>query len=108
MTALNIGGQEPASYRDWIKQEALAVKTDGCTMSLDIFLHCCYEHDLAYYYGRDPRQAFEMGWEKAERISRGEADRRYRSCNPHWLRYRWWLLCGGGWLAWRNHRKVRP
>lgn len=107
------------AYWEWVKEQALLIKTDGCTGVIDFRKHCCYEHDLGYFYGRDPRHAFACrntlispdrdveAWTLAAKISRSEADARFRQCNPI-AKWRWIGVRLGGWNAWRKHRKERP
>jgi hypothetical protein len=102
-----------SEYYDWIKAEALKINSDGCSRVLDIHKVCCYEHDLAYFYGRDPQKAYVVGWGLAAKISRSDADEYFKHCNllmgPSALA--WWRWMGvrlGGWNAWRKHRKERP
>lgn len=95
-------------YREWVRAEAAKVKSDGCSHALEVARDCCLEHDLGYYYGRDPRSAIKVGWELAERVDRSFVDHRFRDCNPNILRYRWWGVRIGGWNPWRKHRKLRP
>lgn len=70
-----------ASYKEWVIQEAAKINTDGCTKALDWNLWCCYEHDLACHYGKDPEDAFHVGWLEAPYLRRKEADRRFWRCN---------------------------
>lgn len=110
-------------YGEWLVSQAKAIKSDGCSRVADINLVCCYEHDLGYYYGRDPREAYRLvpqsgpaSWSLAAKISRSEVDARFRDCNlkmdPVWFDgdayLRWVGVRLGGWWAWRKHRKVRP
>lgn len=67
-------------YRAWVKREAKAVGSDGCTFVSELYHICCLEHDLGYRYGLDPRSAYMVGWEKARPIARAEVDRRFREC----------------------------
>ena len=102
-----------ADYWTWIKQEALKAKSDGCTHALEIRVNCCYEHDLAYYYGRDPKDAYQIScthpevdpWESAVVISKVSADWRLGSCSHLWWRVPATLLGGLG--IWRAKRKLR-
>ena len=106
------------TYWTWVRAEASLIKSDGCSKVADIHKDCCYEHDLAYHYGRDPRASYAIkSWSLAAKISRSEADARFRKCNQELSSlgkasplagWRWLGLRVGGWLAWRNHRKVRP
>lgn len=100
-----------AAYIKWVIEQAKLVGSDGCTVVADIYLPCCYEHDLGYHYGKDPRQAFRYGWDRAAFISRGEVDKRFRECiqagSPvgKWspVSYiRWLGVRIGGWWAWKH------
>ena len=111
-------------YWDWIKAEALAIKSDGCTKVIDFRRECCHLHDLAYWYGRDPKDAYRLYlndepkyWADAGTINRGQADAMIKQCyhdksvvngfSPFvWTRWIGTRL--GGWVAWRKYRKVRP
>jgi hypothetical protein len=112
-------------YWDWIKTQAFGIKSDGCTGVRDFRLRCCYEHDLSYFYGRCPQSAYLAWqadpksdvWSLAGKITRSEADARFRKCNQDlspvgeespmaWMR--WIGVRLGGWNAWRKHRKARP
>jgi len=111
-------------YPDFIRTEAEKIGSDGCTLVADFRKFCCEEHDLAYYYGKDPREAYRHYlneardcWFDPPRISREEADRLFReciqSCSPvkggsplAWVR--WLGVRAGGWNVWRKHRKERP
>lgn len=106
-----------STYTEWVTAEAKAINSDGCSKVTDIHKICCYEHDLAYHYGRDPREAFQLGWEKARKIDRGYADGVFRECNQTQSKlkdgspmalWRWLGVRLGGWNAWRKHRKLRP
>lgn len=98
---------EDDKYREWVREEARWIDSDGCTKSLEIHKDCCLEHDLAYFYGRDPRWAFLYhSWSMAPSISRAEADKRFWDCNGLLYRYVAVRLLGGG--IWRRHRKLRP
>lgn len=67
-------------YLAWVRQEAKRMKSDGCTGVADAHVDCCYEHDLAYRTGKDPRSAFRNGWQDAPILPRSEADARLRRC----------------------------
>lgn len=101
-------------YKDWVVSEATNIKSDKCTFALDVHTWCCYEHDLACSYGKDPREAyrlykegFEDVWRLAAFIKRSEADKRFRLClQEHsklgkWSPMSWWRWVGvriGAWL----------
>lgn len=110
LASLSAAGEDPRLYMEWIRREAKAINSDGCSHVLEIHKDCCYEHDLGYYYGRDPRQAYKLDdWSLAARISRKEVDARFEACNgPLMGWYRWLGVRIGGWNIWRKHRKLRP
>lgn len=98
-------------YWEWVKEEAELVGSDGCSWVSELYQVCCYEHDLAYRYGKDPRQAYLKDWTRAGFIDRAEADRRFRDCirahsalgafSP--LAFvRWIGVRIGGWWAWKH------
>jgi hypothetical protein len=100
-------------YWAWIKEEAQKAGSDGCTHALEIRVKCCWEHDLAYFYGRDPRDAYRISieypgvdpWESAAKISKVSADLDLGRCSKLWWRVPAVLL--GGLAIWRKKRKVR-
>jgi len=106
------------AYWDWVKVECRKIKSDGCSKVTQAFKFACEEHDLSYYYARDPRDAYKWylasaldPWKLAKPITRGQADGlmadRQQAAGPvGWLfsTWRWAGLRIGGWLAWRNHR----
>jgi hypothetical protein len=105
------------SYIDWVKEEAVKINSDGCSNVSEWHRECCLEHDLGYYYGRDPHHAYRVGWVDADRIDRGTVDQRFLNCmqaaSPlHKLSprsaVRWLGVRVGGWKAWHSHRKLRP
>ena len=111
-------------YWDWVTAEALAIKSDGCTKVVDFRRECCHLHDLAYYHGRDPKDAYKRYlvdestyWQIANRINRKQADQCIKQCYHDksllngisplvWTRYIG--VRAFGWWPWRNHRKLRP
>lgn len=75
------------AYKEWIASEAKAIGSDGCTVVSELFQWCCFEHDLAYTWKKDPRRAYALHrsrdknpWNNAPPISREEADLRFREC----------------------------
>lgn len=111
-------------YWDWIEAEAKAINSDGCTLVTELFRPCCLQHDLGYYWAKDPRDAYvkwlqlaiENPWQEARTVGRDEVDIQFRDCiqsksrvehfSPiSWLRYVGVRI--GGWWAWRKHRKSR-
>lgn len=85
------------SYWEWIKDEAAAVGSDGCTGVSDWHIECCWEHDLACHYNKNPRSAYEIymareghrveamnPWSYAEDMTRRQADYAFADCNLDW------------------------
>lgn len=75
-------------YWVWIRQEAERVGSDGCTFVSEWNQACCFEHDLACRFGRDPYSAFVLAlngdanpWLHAPHMSRRKADKMFRACN---------------------------
>jgi hypothetical protein len=91
-----VGPEDGASlaYQEWIISEALKIHSDKCTFAKDWNVWCCYEHDLACHFKKDPRSAFQLqSWALAVPLSRKEADRRFWRCNRRqepsaWGRFR--------------------
>lgn len=95
--AETVGAQESASLEDkywlWVKAEAAKIGSDACTHAKDWNVQCCYEHDLACHYKKDPKSAFQaylkgfgmLGkddvWFYAKNMSRKEADKAFTGCN---------------------------
>ena len=78
-------------------------------MALECGKKCCWEHDLAFYYGRDPRHAFLcQDWTLADPIGFMETNNRFAGCLPWWLKYRWVAVTVGGKRLWDYHRSRRP
>jgi hypothetical protein len=110
-------------YWDWIRSEAAANGTDGCTGVTAISIDCCYEHDLAYQFAKDPRDAYRHSydpdvapgeqWIEAKPITREEADARFRQCLSNrsawgnWsfvALYRWAAVRWQGQRSWDRYR----
>ena len=107
-------------YWDWIRSEAKFIKSDGCTLVSELFRKCCLQHDLAYYYAKDPRDAYLKmllghtdNWSVASSITRKQADGQFKSCirgcsklgkwSPIGL-VRWLGVRIGAQSAWNTHR----
>lgn len=104
-------------YKDWVKQEAAAIGSDGCTVVSEIYHWCCLQHDLCYHYARDPRDAYKVGWPAAKPITRAESDRLFRECmqslspmkkGSPLAFWRWLGVRAGGWKPWRDARANDP
>jgi len=106
-------------YWAWVKTECRKIKSDGCSKVTQAFKFACEEHDLCYYYAKDPRVAYALYckgsldyWVEADDISRAEADslmaeRQREKGLIGWL-FSTWRYAGlriGGWKAWRDHRR---
>ena len=76
-------------YIEWVKKEAAKINSDGCTAVSEWHQWCCFEHDLACHYGKDPRKAIIVGWDAAPNLSRREADKRFAACNFKMSRNAW-------------------
>lgn len=83
------------SYWKFIEDEAKRMGSDGCTGVNEWHRECCYEHDLACYFERNPRSAYERyctgpyepparWWQTAEPMTRREADYMFGKCNLEW------------------------
>jgi hypothetical protein len=77
----------------WCEAEARKINSDGCTAVSEWHERCCFEHDLACHYGKDPRAAALAAskgvpnyWEVAPKLSRRDADKRFAGCNFHMSR----------------------
>ena len=108
-------------YWDWIKIEAKAIASDGCTKVIDFRKKCCEEHDLAYYYAKCPRDAYRLylegasePWREAKPIGRSQADGFIRDCYKREAEVSWFPLLSwtrwigtrvGGLKAWNRHRE---
>jgi hypothetical protein len=107
-------------YWAWIRSEAALIDTDGCSLVTNARVECCFEHDLAYYYAKDPRDAYRQWraevldyWLVTDPIEREEADRRFRNCHQNrnllgryspMALYRWLGVRWKAQKAWDNHR----
>lgn len=112
-----------ALYWDFIRSEAALIGTDGCSTVTGLRVECCHEHDLSYYYAKDPRSAYRLWreglsdyWGFAAVMTRREADARFRQCQQQrsalgrysplsWVR--WLGVRIGGTGAWNDHRAAR-
>jgi len=94
-----------ATYWEWVRSEAALIDSDGCTGVSGLFLECCWEHDVAFFHGKDPRAAYRLFndlpelsrvnlWLHAPDISFEDANARFKKC--HIQRTKW------GWLGWIN------
>lgn len=107
-------------FWDWIEQEAALIKTDGCSKVSGAYRKRCRVHDLSYFYGRDPVDAYKRYaagdpeyWFNAHAITRATADADFRRgiqadsalgfFSPV-AAWRWIGVRLGGKGAWEDHR----
>lgn len=108
-------------YWGFVRQEAKAIGSDGCTLVSELYHDCCSQHDLGYRYGKDPRSAYALYladtpnyWVHARDVDRSFIDTQFRECiqvksklgrfSPiSWLR--WTAVRAGGWKPWRTYRR---
>ena len=107
-------------YWDWVSQEAVLVKSDGCSKVSGAFRKHCRVHDLAYFYAKDPVAAYKRYldgdpdyWANAPAITKAQADADFRRgmqsdsafgfFSPL-AAWRWLGLKMGGQGAWDAHR----
>lgn len=110
------------SYYAWVRAEAAAIGSDGCTVVSEIYGWCCLQHDIAYYYAKDPVDAYQCYisgqaeyWKNAAPITRDQADAQFRDCmkaksvlngaSPI-AHIRWVGIVLLGKWAWNKHRKA--
>ncbi len=107
-------------YWDWVRSEAALIDSDGCSKVSGLCHECCWEHDLAFYYAKDPRDSYRHylagaleEWALAKPITFDEANARFRKCHVSrtklgWLNPMvWWRYGGVRWgakSAWDDHR----
>lgn len=83
------------SYWKFIEDEAKRLGSDGCTGVSDWHRECCWEHDLACHYGKNPRDAYaaycehpniptDILWKHTNDMTRREADIAFGKCNWEW------------------------
>lgn len=86
-------------YWSWIESEAALIESDGCTKASGFQLCCCWEHDLAFYYATDPRDAFrrwrehddgDRAWKDAAPVTFEAANEDFRRCHAQRSRLGWW------------------
>lgn len=92
MTHVLTSPSSDAAYWAWVRAEAAAIDSDGCTGVADWNLDCCLEHDIACERLKDPRLAYviarlhpdwprETVWLHTPVLRDGERDARFRDCN---------------------------
>jgi hypothetical protein len=80
------------SYWAFIVREAAHVNSDGCSCVSEWHEYCCFEHDLACHYGKNPRSAYAHYcndetcdfWGRADSMGRRKADYMFGDCNYQW------------------------
>jgi hypothetical protein len=114
----------PPYYLDWLRSEATLIDTDGCSNVTGFNVVCCLEHDCAFHYGRDPRDAYRKHldgsfhpWVDAAPITFNETNRRFKRCHQAYSKFgqyspfAFWRFLGVQWFSkgvWDRHRKDRP
>ena len=110
------------SYWAWVRAEAAIIGSDGCTLVSELYRKCCLQHDIAYYYAKDPTDAYQNYingqkdyWENATNFSKEQADAQFRECmrqisvlngaSPIAF-IRWLGVKVLGKWAWEKHRKA--
>ena len=113
-------------YWNWIESEAALIESDGCTRVSGLFRECCWEHDLAFRYGKDPRSAYLIwirsgdrvrAWTEADPISFDKANSDFKNCHIQRTKlgilsflnpFSWWRWRGVQRLSrgiWDRHRE---
>jgi len=105
----------------FVEHEAELIKTDGCSKVSGAFRRRCRLHDLAYFYGKDPVDAYKRYiagdlnyWANAAPITKAQADADFRRgmqadsplgfFSPVAL-WRWAGVKLAGQAAWDAHRE---
>lgn len=93
------------TYWEWIRSEASLVDTDGCTGVSGLRIECCFEHDLAFRTGKEPRDAFRLArlgsldpWGEAKRTTFEQANERFLHCLQ--TRSKWGFYSPMAWWRW--------
>jgi hypothetical protein len=119
------------NYIHWLRAEATLIDTDGCSAVSGLKVECCYEHDLSYFYAKDPREAYRrrngalpgssLVWSNTPPITFEETNRRFRKClqarsklgrySPmalwRWAGVAWFPASRASWDAHRQREKVQ-
>ena len=81
-------------FREWVRQEADLIGSDGCSFATGARRICCDLHDLHYFFGRSAGSAYRLYlqgvrdyWAEADVITRAFADDEFIDCNRResWL-----------------------
>ena len=94
-------------YWEWVRSEAALIGTDGCSAVMGFHVECCFEHDLGFRRGKDPRAAYVLWrdgepdyWLKAAAITFEEANARFRRCHQNRSKFgRWSPMALWRWLG---------
>lgn len=75
-------------YWELVRTIAKSINSDGCTVVLDVFVDCCYEHDIHFRFGRKIRLL--SGKADGEKLTFNEANQSFKKCiqQNSWLK-RW-------------------
>lgn len=108
------------TFWEWVEDECAQIESDGCSKASGAFRRRCRVHDLAYFHGKDPVDAYRrykdgdpFYWQHATPTTRAEADGDFRRgiqadsamgfFSP-FAAWRWLGLKVGGQGAWDGHR----
>jgi hypothetical protein len=76
-------------YWETVRRTATTLNSDGCTGVPDLYLDCCYQHDIHYRTHRTL---------DGQPITKREADRLFRECMQSHSRLGWWAPLS--WVRW--------
>jgi hypothetical protein len=101
-------------YWKHVRKKAKELNSDGCTLVTELYQDCCLEHDVHYRTGWKWTVAYTRDGEVfrgVRRITRAEADERFRLCIQSRSRFgrwspiaaiRWVGVRALGWAVWRH------
>lgn len=97
-------------YWSWVESEAALIDSDGCTKVTGFRSACCWEHDLAFYYAKNPRSAYRLYiggtpdyWQQADPITFDQANGDFRTCHAQRSTLgAWWWLNPLNVIRWRG------
>lgn len=107
------------SFREWIRQEADLIDSDGCSFATGARKICCLIHDLEYFYAKDAGDAYVLCcegiknyWAQARPTNRQKVDSDFVRCNQREAWLGWFspiaairrLVKVFGQRAWDKHR----
>lgn len=106
-------------YWDWVKEQAAAIHSDGCSGVPEFYHKCCLQHDLFYWYAKDPQEAYkrylldlEPWHDNLRHGTKAEADTELRQCIQNCSKLgkfspmSWWRWVAVKYLAnkaWNSH-----